>query len=271
MKPLTSEPRFLNEFKLKKAEFWIGISVLIIGVSVFQDYLYSRVQNTGFYISESLLYNSLWLFLAPFAFWEFSMLKRIQLKNKWTRLAIGLGLSVGLTLGHILTFTAFFVMVSYFIFSPTHHFEHIFKSALTNQFYILMTFYFLAPMLFIRLIKTRQQAESLDKFHESVLIKWGLKMLSLETDSIQAITTDKPYSVIFFKDKKFMDNRTLKEFETLLNPQKHARVHRSYIVNFNAIKELKSRHNGDYDALLQNGKTVRLSRHYRANWQHLLQ
>ncbi|WP_103867619.1 LytTR family DNA-binding domain-containing protein [Aquimarina sp. I32.4] len=49
-----------------------------------------------------------------------------------------------------------------------------------------------------------------------------------------------------------------------------AKLHRSVIVNKNHITELKSRKNGDYDCILTNGQSIRLSRHYRQNWNELL-
>jgi two-component system LytT family response regulator len=70
--------------------------------------------------------------------------------------------------------------------------------------------------------------------------------------------------------KRYFDSRTLKDFEDLLNPEFFLRVHRSSMVNTAYVKALTSRQNGDYDALLENGQTVRLSRHYRENWQQLL-
>ena len=72
-------------------------------------------------------------------------------------------------------------------------------------------------------------------------------------------------------EKKYLDNRTLKEFENILSNNNFVRVHRSTIINKMFVKELKSRQNGDYDCMLKSGKIVRFSRHYRTNWGDLLQ
>ncbi|MBP7644450.1 MAG: hypothetical protein KA767_13995, partial [Saprospiraceae bacterium] len=56
---------------LKKGDFknsttwWLGGLVGFMLLAVFQDYLFSKFQDTGFYLSESLLYNAIWLFLIP--------------------------------------------------------------------------------------------------------------------------------------------------------------------------------------------------------------
>jgi DNA-binding LytR/AlgR family response regulator len=62
----------------------------------------------------------------------------------------------------------------------------------------------------------------------------------------------------------------LKKLERLLDPQVFIRVHRSAIINKNHITELKSRKNGDYDGIVTSGQTIRFSRHYRQNWNTLL-
>ena len=90
-------------------------------------------------------------------------------------------------------------------------------------------------------------------------------------EAIEMIVTDKPYTVLLTDKQNFFDNRTLKDFETMLDSDLFLRVNRSTIINRNSVEELISRKNGDYDALLRNGKTVRLSRHYRMNWKNLLQ
>jgi len=89
--------------------------------------------------------------------------------------------------------------------------------------------------------------------------------------TIEFISTEKPYSVIYAEGRIFFDNRTLKELESKLSSTHFARVHRSIIINKRLVKELKSRQNGDYDCTLRSGQTVRLSRHYKTNWQDLLQ
>lgn len=261
--------KFHSRFKIPG--IWVGIVALSIGLSVFQDYVYSRVQNTDFYISESLLYNSIWAFLVPLALLQIRLLRRFNFNNKLKKIATLVALSGVLTLTHLFIFASFFVSVSYFAFSPTHHFSHIFNAALSNQFYILVLFYVFIPFVSLAAKKTAQYAPLLVEYPESINVKRGLKTISLKTETIERISTQRPYTELVSCGKNYLDHRTLKEFETILNPKHFVRVHRSAMINKNTIKELKSRQNGDYDCLLQNGEIVRFSRHYRANWQDLLQ
>ncbi len=74
--------------RLKKPELWIGIFILAIGLSVFQDYVYSQVKNTGFYLSESLLYNSIWIFLVPLSFMQVRLLKHFKFNRNFQKIGV---------------------------------------------------------------------------------------------------------------------------------------------------------------------------------------
>ncbi|MDK2772136.1 MAG: LytTR family transcriptional regulator [Flavobacterium sp.] len=267
---ITYRPFEINS-RLKKPELWIGIIVLTIGLSIVQDYVYSRVQNTGFYLSESLLYNSIWAFLVPLALLQIRLLKRFSFKRNFGKLGIPIVLGGAFTLVHIFIFSTFFVSVSYLAFSPTHHFSHIFNAALSNQFYVLALFYVCIPLIARTVENSNQNKQLPIEIPERINIKIGLKTISLNVESIEFISTEKPYSAINSDGKKYLDNRTLRDFENILNSKFFVRVHRSAIINKSFVKELKSRQNGDYDCILKSGKTVRFSRHYRTNWQNLLQ
>ncbi|MCB0497067.1 MAG: LytTR family transcriptional regulator [Cyclobacteriaceae bacterium] len=267
---ITHRPFEINS-SLKKPELWIGIIVLAIGLSIFQDYVYSRVQNTGFYLSESLLYNSIWGFLFPLALLQIRLFKRLHFKRRFEKLGASIALGGAFTLLHIIMFSAFFVTVSYFVFSPTHHFSHIFNAALSNQFYVLVLFYVFIPLIASTVKNSNQNGQLPNEISEKINVKIGLKTIALRTEIIEFISTEKPYSKINLGGKEYLDNRTLRDLESTLNSKLFVRVHRSAIINKNFVNELKSRQNGDYDCVLKSGKTVRFSRHYRANWQDLLQ
>ncbi|MFC5047066.1 LytR/AlgR family response regulator transcription factor [Aquimarina hainanensis] len=257
--------------KPNRSKLWIGLFFLIIGLSVLQDYLFSQIHGTGFYISDSLLYNSIWFFLVPFTFLEIWILTLFHCKNNIWLVLYRLAISSILSLLHILIFTSFFVSVSYFVFSPSHRFVRIFTNALSNEFSALILYYFIAPFVVFFLEKKLPKTTSNLIYSQNFKVKTGLKTIAISSQSIETISTDKPYTVITTSTNRYFDTRTMKVFETLLNPSTFLRVNRSTIINTHIVKELVSRKNGDYDALLSNGETVRLSRHYRANWQHLLQ
>lgn len=254
--------------KVGSIPLYLPIVIFVFVLAVLQDYIYSRVRDTGFYISESLLYNTFWVYFIPFTLISVRLFKLVTFQNKLYRPLYALGIGIASSLIHIALFASLFVLVSNLAFSPPHRFSTMFKGALSNQFYIALLWYSVFPLLYRFKEKPRVQ---ISKFSEKIKLKIGSKLVTVPTVSIQFIATDKPYSVVYTNAQKFLDTKTLKDFETALNPKIFVRVHRSTIINATCITELKSRQNGDYDATLNNGQSCRLSRHYRSNWQHLLQ
>lgn len=108
------------------------------------------------------------------------------------------------------------------------------------------------------------------RYPEKVRLKIGSKIITIPASTIQLISTDKPYTAVYTNGRRILDNKSLKEFQTKLDPTIFLRVHRSTIINAAYIKELKSRSNGDYDAKLENGEVIRLSRHFKNNWKQLI-
>lgn len=260
-----------NKSKSNRLQFWIGVLVLIIGLSVLQDFLFSNIRDTGFYLSDSLLYNSIWIFLVPLTFLEIGFLACFPLKNRIGLVLATLATSLVFTLLHLLIFTSFFVSVSHLVFSPAHRFSRIFYSALSSEFSILALYYCALPLV-SRFQKGTLPSPLDDQGYPSIIkVKKGLKTVGIPVEAIQVISTDKPYTIIVTDGSTFLDNRTLKDFETVLDPGIFLRVNRSAILNEHFVMEVVSRKNGDYDAVLRNRTTVRLSRHYRTNWRHLLQ
>lgn len=82
---------------------------------------------------------------------------------------------------------------------------------------------------------------------------------------------DGNYSLIFLKGQKNQEivSRTLKEFEDMLTEYKFFRVHRSYLINLNHIREYsRTNQSPDYDGdggsvVMNNGKHVPVSRDKR--------
>ncbi|WP_282043401.1 LytR/AlgR family response regulator transcription factor [Winogradskyella flava] len=254
--------------RIGKIPLCVIIVVFVFILAVLQDYIYSRIKHTGFYLSESMLYNTFWAFFIPLTLSINRLLKLVNPKNILGRFPLNLGIAISFSFIHILVFTALFVLVSHLVFTTPHRFTTMFNTAFSNQFFIAVLWYTVFPSIYISKHKPTDLTTS---YFEKIKVKVGSKIITIPTSTIQLISTDKPYSIIYTNDQKFLDNTTLKEFETKLNPKCFLRVHRSTIINATYIKELKSRSNGDYDAKLENDEIIRLSRHYRRNWHQLLQ
>ena len=247
---------------------YLILVVFVFLIAILQDYIYSRIQQTGFYLSESSLYNTFWIFFIPFSIFINRLIKIVNPKNKLVKLPFNLGIGIAFSFFHLVLFASLFVFVSSLIFTPTHRFSHIFNSAFSNQFYIALLWYIIFPAIYI---SKRKQTNLKNSYSDNIKLKIGSKILSVSASTIQFISTDKPYSIVHTNEKKILDNKSLKKFEIELDPTIFLRVHRSSIINATYVKELKSRNNGDYDAKLKNGQVIRLSRHFRNNWKQLIQ
>ncbi|MBW2939037.1 LytTR family DNA-binding domain-containing protein [Aureisphaera sp. CAU 1614] len=79
----------------------------------------------------------------------------------------------------------------------------------------------------------------------------------LQVEDILYCQADDNYTNIFLKDKKKLVSKTLKYFEDMLTENGFARVHKSYLVNVNAIIEYKKGKGGS--VVLENGKEIMVS------------
>lgn len=63
----------------------------------------------------------------------------------------------------------------------------------------------------------------------------------IEIDNIVSLQADSNYTIIHMNTmQKLVFSKTLKEFEEMLDPKQFARIHKSYIVNLQHVKEYKS-------------------------------
>jgi two-component system LytT family response regulator len=76
--------------------------------------------------------------------------------------------------------------------------------------------------------------------------------------------------IIHSRRGAFMIRSTLESLEQKLDPQQFARVHRSHLVNIDAIKEIHPWFHGDYKLALHDGTELMWSRRYTAKRPDLL-
>ncbi len=85
----------------------------------------------------------------------------------------------------------------------------------------------------------------------------GVKIV--EDDDISHLEASGNCSMIYFKDgTRYLDTRTLKIYEEILNSVKFYRIHKSYIINLDMIKEYVSE--DGYTVILKNGVQLPVAR-----------
>lgn len=113
----------------------------------------------------------------------------------------------------------------------------------------------------IRLGKDRMQKV------ERVAIKNAGQVCFVKISEIDWIQAADYYACLHVGAKSHLLRRSLSELEADLDPNTFCRVHRSSIVNLERVRGLKLRQDGEYEVLLDNGATIRLSRRYRKSLQ----
>lgn len=85
----------------------------------------------------------------------------------------------------------------------------------------------------------------------------GLKLV--DDDTITHLEASGNCTTIYFKDgTRYLDTRTLKIYENLLNPQKFSRIHKSHIINLELMKEYVN--DDGHFAVLEGGIRVPIAR-----------
>lgn len=85
----------------------------------------------------------------------------------------------------------------------------------------------------------------------------GVKIV--EDDDISHLEASGNCTMIYFKDEtRYLDTRTLKIYEEILNSAKFYRIHKSYIINLDMIKEYVSE--DGYTVILKNGIQLPVAR-----------
>ncbi len=245
---------------------WCSVYVL----AVFQDYLFSELRYTGFYLSESMLYNTWWILFIPFLLLLKGLDRKIEPESLPVKVLYRLGSGIVFSGIHLLLFTTFFVLVSEFFFSPPHRFSTILKSALSNHAYLAIIIYVLIPVLFKYLYRHSGAVPASPQYPTSITVKTHSGRNIINVDAIQFISAERPYTAIHTAGAKLLHDQSLKKLEKTFDPTIFLRVHRSVIVNRYHVSTLKSRKNGDFDAFLTSGQSIRFSRHYRKNWSDLV-
>ena len=102
------------------------------------------------------------------------------------------------------------------------------------------------------------------KYLNRILIKTGGRYVLLKTGDIQYIEAAADYARIFTgKKESSLIRDTMNNIENRLNPDVFIRIHRSYIVNIEFIKEFQPWDKNNYIIVLKNGTELKLSRKHK--------
>ena len=86
----------------------------------------------------------------------------------------------------------------------------------------------------------------------------------VEVDSIDYFQADGNHVILHRGSRTHRTRMTLRSLEGKLDPGRFVRIHRSTILNLDGLAEVIPWQSGDYEAVLNDGRRLRVSRHYRS-------
>ena len=114
-----------------------------------------------------------------------------------------------------------------------------------------------------KLASLLEQLATRSPYAERLLVKGAGRMSFVRVDEIDWIEAADNYVRLHAGREEHLLRETMNGIETRLDPQRFIRVHRSALVNIDAVKEVQPLFHGDYEVLLRMGSTVAVGRNYR--------
>ncbi len=98
------------------------------------------------------------------------------------------------------------------------------------------------------------------EYLKRIVVKTGHKIKFISTDEIIYIESQDDYVMIYTKEARYIKQSTMKFFESGLEPDKFLRIHRSYIVNVDEIKQIEPYEKESFIAILKNDAKLKISK-----------
>jgi two-component system, LytTR family, response regulator len=117
--------------------------------------------------------------------------------------------------------------------------------------------------LYQRLLDAMGKADARPSYLSRLLVKSQGRALFLRTDEIDWIAAAGKYVRLYCGADYHLLRESISELERKLDPSQFRRIHRSTIVNLDAIREFQPLFHGELRAILRDGTELTVSRRYR--------
>ncbi|MCO1334692.1 LytTR family DNA-binding domain-containing protein [Microbulbifer sp. OS29] len=128
---------------------------------------------------------------------------------------------------------------------------------------------------------TNESAEALEKklvsgkfagstYPDTIAVKDSGKITLVPAQEIDWVDAAGDYMCVHARGETHVMRITMKELEQQLDPKLFQRIHRSTIVNLSRVREIRAHINGEYNLVLDNGESLKMSRSYKSKVQHFL-
>lgn len=119
-------------------------------------------------------------------------------------------------------------------------------------------------------LRAEKEQSAKQKLVDRLVIKSAGRVFFRKVEEIDWIEAAGNYVRLHVGKESHLIRETMNSLEARLDPTQFLRIHRSYIVKIDRIKEFQPLFNGEYILTLQNGKQLASSRGYRDKLGQLL-
>lgn len=99
-----------------------------------------------------------------------------------------------------------------------------------------------------------------------ILVKTGGKAFFVRPEDISWVEAQGNYVALHVGAQSFLSRQTINTMENQLDPAKFQRIERSTLVNLDAIREMLPAGRGEYEIVLKDGVSLKLSHTYRESF-----
>ena len=248
---------------------WLAAATLVLTVVVLlQDCLGAWLRSGQYYFEESFLFSSFWWLFLPFLYVQIAL--HMQLKSRSGYLLLILLLPPAL---HLLIYPLVVTLLSALFYDHTYTCRQVLEYELGNLLPVCGLLYSLPLFLLNRrmvpdtvpsTIQENREDGSPTGWFQFIPVQQGSQTVLVPVQQISCIRSSTPYVKLETESRSYLYTSTLKALQDRLDPHVFIRVHKSTLLNIRLVQRYVSRKNGDYDARLQNGQEVRVSRVYAA-------
>jgi two-component system LytT family response regulator len=119
----------------------------------------------------------------------------------------------------------------------------------------------------LSLLGEREEAQA--RLRRFVVRESG-RIFFVKAIDVDCIEASRNYAMLYTGNKSHLIRETMAELEKRLDPSQFVRVHRSWIVNVERIRELQPWFNGAYVMIMQGGKRLTSSRSFKENVEAMI-
>lgn len=241
--------------------------LMVVAVTILQDFLHAQFNHYSFYFSESVLFKSFWVLFFPLAWLQVTLAKKIQ---RMAPLLVILSTAI-----HFLLFGVLVAVLSSIFLGHTFAVWQTIRFSFSEDLLICLLVYSVIAVLSwynSRQVVPVQDAQPVHNSPlERIVIGAGRNNITIAITEIIIISAAKDYIAIQTASKKYLHTETLKSIQAKLDAHRFLRIHKSAIINLDKVVSYKSRLNGDYDILLSNQQETRLSRNYAPTFKAVME